>query len=822
MGIVYRAEDTRLGRSVALKFLTAEFARDTLAHERFQREARAASALDHPNICAVYDIGEHDGLPYIVLPLLEGRTLRAMIGDKPLPNDRIVDLALQVANGLAAAHARGILHRDVKSSNIFVTGEGLAKILDFGLAKQTEPVGSSPDARTIASVPEDDLTVTGVTLGTLAYMSPEQVRGDDLDARSDLFSLGVVLYEMATARQPFQGRTSGAVSAEILTKTPEPPRSLNATLPESLERVTLKLLEKDPDRRYQTADEVADALRTLRGGSIPSGALLGAGKLRRRLGGAALAGLTLAAAIWWFAGPFSPGPAPRPGSVAVLPFANLSSNPDNEYFVDGLTDSIIAQLSKIGGLTVISRTSVARYKTRERDLSRIGEELGVASVLEGSVQRDEERFSISAKLIDPQTGRHLWADTYQPDYSRIFAIQNEVALRIASALRVRLSREEMERIERRPTDNLSAYDYYLKGEDYYHRFRQPDNETAIELFKKALSLDPDFALARAGLADAYFQRWQRFGFGPDWIQSSQDEAERAVASDPRLAEAYKALGNALSARGLFGRAIDATAKAIEFNPNYADAVNNIGVYYSITGQMAKALTWVEKAVQLDPISADGYATVGAAHYYLGNDAEAEVWLRKALELEPDNILAHFNRGEMYLFQGEDEAALREARKILEESSDETSGQILAGAALRFLDKEAEAAGYFQQAPDAVQDYHNNRVSLAGILWSQGRRADAKRLLDAAGKAALETVQAGSESPYPRYTLSQIHAIRGEREEAYHWLDEAIQRGWVHYRWTRRDPAFESFRKEAPFQTRIETLKRMLAEQLREASRGSTP
>jgi non-specific serine/threonine protein kinase len=540
MGVVYEAEDTRLRRRVALKFLPHDLAQDAHSLERFQREARAASALNHPNICTVYAIEQHERQHFIVMELLEGQSLAQMIGRHPFEIEQLLGLAIQIADALESAHAKGIVHRDIKPANIFVTPRGQVKILDFGLAKMealrpTSPVVGADSQMETMGQPED-LTTPGTALGTVSYMSPEQARGQLTDARTDLFSLGTVLYQMATGLLPFQGDTSAVVYEAILNRDPVPVGQVNPALPPELGRIVDKALEKDRNLRYQTATDLkTDLVRLKRD--------IDSGQKRAAVGD-------------------SRG---KPGakSVAVLYFENLSGAKEDEYFRDGITEDIITELSKIKGLNIFSRPTVLAYRDRQVTPAQIGQQLKAAYVLAGSLRRAGNRLRINTQLVDTSTDFPIWSERYDREMKDVFEVQDEIASKIAQALRITLSPQEQEAIATKPTDNLQAYDLYLRGKSYARRLQRQDLEFALQMFENAAILDPNFALAYAAIANVCAQNHYNYGRDPVWMQRAMKASESAVVLRPDLPEVQVAQAWILYANGKYDEAVAVVQKAIE-------------------------------------------------------------------------------------------------------------------------------------------------------------------------------------------------------------------------------------------------------------------
>lgn len=691
MGVVYKAKDTRLGRNVALKFLPDDISQDPQTIERFRREARAASSLNHPNICTIYDAGEFDGLPFIAMELLEGQTLRNRISGTPIAVSEILDIGTQMVDGLHAAHLKGIVHRDIKPANIFLVDKGSAKILDFGLAKmgrQEQQIAALAETSFRTQIDQSALlTSPGSSIGTVAYMSPEQARGEELDARSDLFSLGVVLYEMCTGLIPFAGATAALIFDGILRSEPAPATTINPKLPVGIENILAKALEKDTDLRYQTAAELRTDLKRLKR-DLDSNRRPSADKPEPPKAAATA--------------------APRAAkSVAVLYFENQSGSKEDEYLRDGITEDVITELSKIQGLNTFSRPTVLAFRDKPMTPAQVAQLLGAVYVLTGSVRRAGARLRISAQLIDTRTDFTLWSERFDREMKDVFEVQDEMARKIAEALRVKLSPQELEALADKPTENTQAYDLYLRGKRYARRQTRQDVEFALQMFENAVVLDPSFALAYAACANACAMYYSIFTRDQIWIERAREASGRAVALRWDLPEVQVSQAWVLYAAGLYDEAVRMVKKAIERKRDCE------GAYYLLfrglfaAGRCQEVVDLSESAIEA---SGEDYNVYVPILNSLGSlereDLSLNMTRRFCAALEnhlkqvPEDARARVLLGANYARLSREADALRELQMAVTLRADESS--ILYNAACTYcrLNRKVEALDALRKAWDA--------------------------------------------------------------------------------------------------------------------------
>ncbi|HSS45647.1 MAG TPA: protein kinase [Thermoanaerobaculia bacterium] len=773
MGEVYRAKDPRLGRDVAIKVLPASFSSDFDRLRRFEQEARAVSALSHPNILTIHDIGQHDGAPYVVTELLEGETLRSVLAGGGLSTRKANNYALQIAHGLGAAHEKGIVHRDLKPENLFVTRDDRVKILDFGIAKLTQPafpLTAETDAPTAA--PQ---TQSGVILGTVAYMSPEQILGKPVDARSDLFSLGVVLYEMLSGERPFQKDTAPETMTAILKEDPLDRPGSERDFPFEVRRVLAHCLEKNPGERFQSARDLAFDLRTIGTGTeTPKPSAVSAAVPRRParfwipVAGIGAAALLAALLVFNVGGirdrrPWARGT--RIDTLAVLPLANLSGDPEQDYFADGMTEAVITDLAKIKAMKVISRTSVMPYRNSKKSMREIASELKAAAVIEGSVMRSADRVRITVQLIDASSDQHLWAESYERDLKNVFALQGEVAQAIAQRVRAVMTPQEQARlVQKRPVDP-EVYELYLRGRHIMMRGGLEDVRKAIEYFQSGLAKDPKNALIYTGLADAYIEKMSDVHESPvEATAKARAAAMKALELDESLAEAHTSLGSIkLFYDWDWTGGEKELRRAIELDPGYSEAYRMYGAYLTMVGRQPEAVPYFEKAHKLNPLY-----PVGGYSYFMGHKYdEAIEQYRKSLEVEPGAMM-YFGLVLALAEKGDYATAISEGEKATK-----------------------------------LNDSPLLMTSLASAYARAGRRADSDHVL-----RQLEEISK-HQGPAPAwhvglngyvcpYEVAGVYAQLGDKDRAFEWLDKAYQNRSCMY-WLRVDPRLESIHTDPRFQ-----------------------
>jgi eukaryotic-like serine/threonine-protein kinase len=711
MGEVYRARDLRLGREVAIKVLPESVASSPDRLARFEREARTVAGLNHPNIVTLFSVENEDGVRFLTMELVEGQSLSNLITPGGLPLARVLELSIPLADALVAAHERAVIHRDLKPGNVMVTREGRVKVLDFGLAK-TAGAETPAGAATFAATAEPPISGEGQVLGTVPYMAPEQLRGEAVDARSDLFALGIILYELATGRRPFAGATWADITSSILRDTPEPLTGVRADLPGDLERIVERCLEKNPRARAQSALEICNDLRRVKH-SVDHG--------ERGT---------------------SPNPASQDvASIAVLPFVNRSRDEEDEYFSDGLADELLSMLAKIRGLRVAARTSAFQFKGKTEDLAVIGKKLHVATLLDGSVRKAGNRVRISVQLVKVSDGYHLWSETYDRTLDDIFAVQDDIAQSVVKELRSTLLgeepdsgasgqvRAEVARAAKGRGLNAEAYRLYLQGRHLLDRRSKDSVGKAIGHFQKALELDPGFALVWVGLAMAH-----RVSAGSGWVLTkdgfarAREAAERALALAPDLAEAHSMLGSIYTVYDWDWLRADAMfRRALELEPHNPEVLRGAGELARSVGRVEEAIGHFRRALEQDPLSPGIYQSLALALFDAGHNAEAEEAYRMVLELASERISTHADLALALLVQGRGEEALKEAQREPQPSF--------------------------------------RRWALAIIHHAAGRAAESDEHLHQ---------MVDHDAEHSAYQIAEVHAVRGEADRAFRWLEQAYE------------------------------------------------
>jgi eukaryotic-like serine/threonine-protein kinase len=759
MGEVYRARDSRLGREVAVKVLPEQLADDAQALARFEREAKAVAALSHPNILVLFDVGEHDGIRYAVTELLGGETLRDRLSRSPLSWRKTIELGVALAEGLAAAHGKEIIHRDIKPANIFLTADGHVKILDFGLARWQET--KSPQDETVTL----DETQAGAVLGTVGYMSPEQVRGEKAGAPSDIFSLGCVLYEAVTGRRAFPGKSAGDTMAAILKDDPPAIADSGKQAPAELERVIDRCLAKNPAQRFHSAHDLAFALRSLLSTTGEQKSVAHPQSVRRRavLSVAAIVVILMAAAGLFY---WRSHTAQSIDSLAVLPFVNMGGSPDTDYLSDGITDSLIDSLSQLPNLKVMSHSAVFRYKSKEADARTAGRELGVRAVLTGRITQHGDNLSVSTELMNVDDNSHLWGEQYNRKLVDALAVQNEIATQIADKLRLRLSSAQVTHMAARQTANPEAYQLYLKGRYFAGQFSQDGLNKGMDYFRQAIALDPTYALAYDGISYYYQLVEDLLMPASEAMPKAEEAARKALELDDSLVDTHVQMASNYTFYNYDWPAAEREfQRAISLNPNYAPAHEYYGWYLISVGRTDQAIQEGQRAVELDPLSTEIHSILGWVLYFAHRYDQAAAELHKCLELDPNYWIGYYQLGQVYAQQGRFDEAMASQRK---------SAEILPSASWPLA--------------EIARDY-----ALAG------KSEDARKTLrDLLARAQLIDV--------PAYRIATVYAALGDKEQAFARLEQAYAQRAFFLDFVKVDPELDSLHSDPRFQDLLGRMK----------------